>query len=140
MRFMLIVKSCEESEAGIPPSRELVGEMMKFNQEMAKAGILVGLDGLHPSSKGARVTFIEGKTVVSDGPFAETKELVGGYWIIDVKSKEEAVAWARCAPAPHGPDKEAVIEVRQIFDLSDFPADVVDQDSVDRVCEALANR
>jgi len=114
--------------------------MMKFNQDMAKAGILIALDGLQASSKGARVTFQDGKTTVSDGPFAETKELIAGYWIIDVKSKEEAVAWARCAPFLTGPDEEAVIEVRQVFDMADFPHDVVDQEVVDRVCQSLSNR
>lgn len=137
MRFMLIVKASAESEAGIPPSKELVGEMMKFNQEMAKAGILVGLDGLQASSKGARVTFHNGKTTVTDGPFAETKELIAGYWIIDVKSKEEAVAWARCAPAPQGPDEQCEIEVRQIFDMGDVCADFADQEVIDRIHEAL---
>jgi len=138
MRFMLIVKASARSEAGLLPSKALIGEMMKFNEEMAEAGVLIGLDGLHPSSKGARILFSNGKKIVSDGPFAETKELIGGYWLIKVKSKEEAIEWALKAPAPDGPDgEECEIEVRQVFDMSDFPADVVDQDSIDRVSAAL---
>lgn len=140
MKFMLMVKASESSEAGIPPTRELISDMMKFNEEMAKAGILVGLNGLHPSSKGARISFSNGKPVRVDGPFAETKELVGGYWIIEVSSKEEAVAWAMCAPAPHGPDQDGQIEVRQIFDLADFPAEDVSPEAVERVTKALAAR
>jgi hypothetical protein len=102
------------------PSAELVAAMTKYNQALRDAGVLLALDGLHPSQKGARVSFSAGKATVTDGPFAEAKELVGGYWMIQVKSKEEAVAWARRCPAPDGD----VIEVRQVQEMEDFPADV----------------
>lgn len=97
--------------------------MMKYNEELAKAGVLISLDGLHPMLKGARVTYKAGKTVVTDGPFVEAKEVVGGYWLIDVKSKEEAVEWAKRCPAVKN-DSGAVIEVRQIFEMSEMPEDV----------------
>ena len=137
MKFMLIVKASAQSEAGVPPSKELIAEMMKVNQEMAEAGILVGLDGLHPSSKGARVKFANGTKTVVDGPFAETTELIGGYWLINVASKEEAIQWVLKCPAPHGPDSEAVIEVRQVFEMSDFPPESIDQVAIDQVSAAL---
>jgi hypothetical protein len=140
MKYMLIVKATLDSEAGILPSKELVAEIMQFNRDMAKAGVLVGLDGLHPSSKGARVHFSRGKVTMTDGPFTETKELIAGFWLIDVKSKEEAVAWAMCAPAPQDADLETYIEVRQIFDKADFPPEILAQDEFDRVCDALVGR
>ena len=125
MRFMLIVKANKDSEAGIMPSIELINAMGKFNEEMVSAGVLLAAEGLHASSKAARVKFAPGaRPSVVDGPFAETKELIAGFWLIQVKSKEEAVAWAMKSPAPHGPDKESVIEIRQVFDAADFGPDV----------------
>lgn len=105
---------------GFIPPADAVAKMMKYNEELAKAGALVALDGLHPVAKGARISFSGGKAKVTDGPFIESKEVLGGYWIIQVKSKEEAVEWARRVPAAEGD----VIEVRQIFEMSDFPDDV----------------
>ena len=120
MRFMMIVKSSKDCEAGKMPSEELLAAMGKYNKELMQAGVLVDLSGLQPTSKGARVKFSGGKTTVIDGPFAETKELIGGYWIIQVKSKEEAIEWAKRAPAPHGEGQEAEIEVRQFYEFTDF--------------------
>ena len=110
----------ERAGEGFAPPADAVEKMMKFNEELTKAGALIALDGLHPSAKGARVRFGGGKPRVTDGPFAEAKEVVGGYWMIQAKSKEEAVAWATRAPAADGD----VIEIRQVFEMSDFPADV----------------
>ena len=110
----------ERAGEGFAPSAEAVAGMMKFNEELAKAGALIALDGLHPVSRGARVAFSGGKPRVTDGPFTEAKEVVGGYWMIEAKSKEEAVGWARRCPAEDGD----VIEVRQVFEVSEFPADV----------------
>src|SRR5207247_10213683 len=115
MRFMMIIKACKESEAGILPSEELIAAMTKYNEELAKAGALLDLSGLHPSSKGARVKFSGGKPRVVDGPFTEAKELIGGYWVIQVKSKEEAIEWAKRVPFQDGE-----IEIRQLFELEDF--------------------
>jgi len=120
MRFMMLVKASKESEAGALPSKELLAAMGKFNEEMAKAGVLLAGEGLHASSKGARITFSGSKRTVTDGPFAETKELLAGFWMIEVKSKAEAVAWASRVPFADG----EVIEVRQVQEASDFPADV----------------
>ncbi len=120
MRFMLIVKSSKKSEAGEMPKEELVSEMMKFNEEMVKAGVMLAGEGLQPSSKGARIKFAGGKRTVVDGPFAETKELIAGYWLIDVKSREEAIAWASRSPPPMGPGEEAEIEVRKVMEAADF--------------------
>ncbi len=119
MRFMMIVKANQDSEAGVLPSMELLTEMGKFNEKLEAAGVLRSLDGLHPSSKGARVLFKDGQKSVVDGPFSETKELIAGYWIIEVASKQEAVDWALQCPSPH--EGDAQIEIRQIFELSDFP-------------------
>src|ERR1700730_13078922 len=128
MRFMMIVKASKDSEAGKMPSEELLSAMGKYNEELMKAGALIDLTGLHPSSKGGRVKFSGGKRTVIDGPFAETKELIGGYWIIQVKSKEEAIEWAKRAPAPHGEGQESEIEIRQLFELEDFgPSEAVDR-------------
>jgi len=124
MRFMVMVKANKDSESGVPPSAELVAAMGKFNEEMVKAGVMLAGEGLHPSSKGARIHFSRGKRTVTDGPFAETKELVAGYWLIQVKSKDEAIEWIRRCPAPFGPDEEAEIEIRQVYELSDFPPEV----------------
>ena len=120
MRFMMIVKASKDSEAGKMPSPELIDVMMKYNDELMKAGVLIDLAGLQPSSKGARIKFSQGKRAVIDGPFAETKELIAGYWIIKVKSKEEALEWAKRVPAPHGENEEGEIEIRQVFELEDF--------------------
>jgi hypothetical protein len=122
MRFMMLMlpKGYEEAPPGTSPDAKAVEAMMAYNEALQKAGVLLALDGLHPPSMGARVSFKAGKASVTDGPFAETKEVVGGYWIIDVASKEEAVAWAARCP---GSDNE-VIEVRQIQEMSDFPPDV----------------
>jgi hypothetical protein len=115
MRFMLIVKASDKSEAGILPTEKELAEMGKFNEEMIKNGMMLAGDGLQPSSKGARVTFKGGKPTVVDGPFTETKELIGGFWLIQAKSKQEAVEWARRVPFVDGQ-----IEVRQVFELEDF--------------------
>jgi len=120
MRFMMFVKASKESEAGVMPSEKLVSEMMKYNEDLAKAGVLLDLSGLHPTSKGARIRFSGDKRTVVDGPFAESKELIAGYWLIQVKSREEAIEWARRAPNPHGDGAETEIEVRQLFELDDF--------------------
>ena len=122
MRFMVMVKATKDSEAGKMPSRELLEAMGKFNEELAKAGVLLDLSGLHPSANGARVRFSGGKRTVIDGPFAESKELVGGYWIIQAKSMDEAIEWAKRAPmdASDEFEGEPVIEVRQIFELDEF--------------------
>jgi hypothetical protein len=122
---MMIVKASKDSEAGVMPSMELVKAMGKFNEEMVKAGVLLSADGLQASAKGARVKFTPGaKPTIIDGPFAETKELIAGFWMIEVKSKEEAIAWASKAPAPHGPGQESEIEIRKVFEAADFGADV----------------
>jgi hypothetical protein len=121
MRFMMIVKANKDSEAGVMPGDEMIAEMTRYNEKLQEAGVLVDLCGLQPSSKGARVKFSpEGKRTVTDGPFAETKDLIAGYWLIQVKSKEEAIEWAKRAPAPHGAGVESEIEVRQLFELDDF--------------------
>jgi hypothetical protein len=118
MRFMVIVKASKDSEAGKMPSEELLGAMAKFNEEMVKAGILLDAAGLQPSSKGARIRFAGNKRTVIDGPFAETKELIAGYWIIQVKSIAEAIEWMKRCPNPHEADGE--IEIRQFFEIEDF--------------------
>ena len=118
MRFMVIVKATKDSEAGALPSGELLTAMGKYNEELAKAGILLAGDGLQPSSKGARVRFSGPKRTVVDGPFAETKELIAGYWMWKVKSKEEAIEWVKRCPNPMPGDSE--IEIRQVFEAEDF--------------------
>jgi hypothetical protein len=128
MRFMMIVKANKDSEAGKMPGEELLSAMGKYNEELMKAGVLVDLSGLQASSKGARVKFSGEKRTVVDGPFAETKELIAGYWIINVKSKEEAIAWAKRAPNPAGEGRESEIEIRQFFELEDFaPGEAIDR-------------
>jgi hypothetical protein len=118
---MVIVKANEQSEAGELPSREMLTEMGKFNEELAKAGVMLAADGLQASSKGARVRFSGDKRTVIDGPFAETKELVAGYWIWQVKSKEEAIEWAKRIPfRPLAAEEDAEVEIRQVFEASDF--------------------
>ena len=122
MRFMMLMipKGYESAAPGTMPDAKAVEAMMKYNEALQKAGVLLALDGLHPPSMGARVSFSGGKPKVTDGPFAEAKEVVGGYWMIQVKSKEEAIAWASRCPA----SENEVIEVRQVQELSDFPPDV----------------
>lgn len=118
MRFMLIVKATDETEAGVPPSRELLEEMGKFNEELVNAGVMLAGEGLHPSSKGARVLFSGEKRSVVDGPFTETKELIAGFWLIQAKSLDEAIEWVKRVPNPTG--AEGVIEIRRVFELDDF--------------------
>jgi hypothetical protein len=122
MRFMMLMipKGYEKAEPGKMPPVEAVEKMMKYNESLNKAGVLLALDGLHPPSMGARVSFDGGKPKVSDGPFAEAKEVIGGYWMIQVKSREEAIEWASRCPA----SENEVIEVRQVQEFGDFPADV----------------
>ena len=122
MRFMMLMipKGYEKAKPGTSPDAKAVAAMMKYNESLQKAGVLLALDGLHPPSMGARVTWPNGKAKVTDGPFPETKEVLGGYWMIQVKSKEEAVEWARRCP---GSENE-VIEVRQVQEMADFPPDV----------------
>ena len=128
MRFMMIVKANKDSEAGKMPSEELLSAMGKYNEELMKAGVLVDLAGLKPTSKGARIKFSKGKKTVIDGPFAETKELIGGYWIINVKSRQEALDWAKRAPAPFGEMEDGEIELRQFYEMEDFvPSEAVDR-------------
>ena len=119
MRVMIIVKASPDSEAGVLPTEELMTAMGNYNEELTKAGILIDCDGLQPSSKGARVRFSGEKRTVIDGPFAETKELIAGYWIWEVKSKEEAIEWVKRCPNPM-PGTEAEIEIRPIFGADDF--------------------
>jgi hypothetical protein len=121
MRFMIIVKASKDSEAGVMPSEQLLTDMGKFNEELVKAGIMLAGDGLHPTSKGARVMFSGKKRTAIDGPFAETKELIAGYWLWQVKSKEEAIEWVKRCPNPHNEDSE--IEIRQVFEAEDFGAE-----------------
>lgn len=128
MKFMMMVKANKDSEAGKMPSEELFSAMGKYNEELMKAGVLLDLAGLQPSSKGARVRFSKGKRTVVDGPFAETKELIAGYWIIQVRSREEAIEWAKRVPCPHGEGQDGEIEIRQFFELDDFgPSKAVDR-------------
>ena len=122
MRFMVIVKATKNSEAGVMPSEKLLADMGKFNEELVKAGVMLAGEGLHPSSKGVRVKFAGGKRTVIDGPFAETKELIAGYWLWQVKSKQEAIDWVKRCPDPM-PGEEAEIEIRQVFEADDFGAE-----------------
>jgi len=119
MRVMVIIKATKDSEAGVMPSEKLLADMGKFNEKLVKAGVMQAGEGLHPSSKGKRVLFSGGKKKVVDGPFAETKELVAGFWLWQVKSIEEAVEWVRRCPDPM-PGEEAVIEIRPVFEAEDF--------------------
>jgi hypothetical protein len=121
MRFMMLMYPSEKAEQGVLPDAKIFEQMMKYNDDLQKAGVLLSLDGLQPSSKGARITWnAEGKPTVTDGPFTEVKEVIGGYWMIQVKSREEAIEWAKRVP-PHDARK---VELRQIFEMTDFPADV----------------
>ena len=123
MRFMMLMipKGYESAEAGAMPAAEQVAAMMRYNESLKKAGVLLSLDGLHPPSMGARVSFERGKPHVTDGPFAEVKEVLGGYWMIQVRSREEALEWSRRFPNPAGKGKAAVIELRQLIELDEFP-------------------
>jgi hypothetical protein len=124
MRFMMIVKATKDSEAGVMPSQELINAMMKFNEELMKAGVLVAAEGLHPSSSGIRISYPipGGKPKVTDGPFIEAKELIAGFTLIEVKSREEAIEWARRMPDPHG-FGEGEIELRQVFEANELTQD-----------------
>jgi hypothetical protein len=118
MRFMVMIKANSDTEAGVPPSKQLLTEMGKYNEELVKAGVMLAGEGLQPSSKGARVVFAGGRTTVIDGPFTEAKELIAGFWILQVKSKEEAIEWVKRCPNPDGQDFE--IQIRQVFEAEDF--------------------
>lgn len=119
MRFMVIVKADKESEAGVMPTEKMLADMGKYNEELVKAGVMLAGEGLHPTSKGARVRFSGGKSTVIDGPFAETKELVAGYWMWQVNSREEAIEWLKRAPF----DNDTEVEIRQVFEAEDFGAE-----------------
>jgi hypothetical protein len=118
MRFMILIKANEDSEAGVMPSQELLDQMNKYNQELVAAGVMLAGEGLQPSSKGARVKFSGDKRTVVDGPFTEAKELIAGFWLIQVKSKDEAVEWTKRIPNPDGGESE--VEIRQVFEPEDF--------------------
>ena len=120
MRFMMLMIPNIPAQSDWMPDAEAVAGMMRYNEELTKAGVLLALDGLHPPASGARVSYGEGGVTVKDGPFAEAKEVIGGYWVIDVSSREEAVEWARRIPGAPGD----VVEVRQVFEMADFPEDV----------------
>jgi hypothetical protein len=120
MRFMVMVPASKDSEAGVLPDRDILTKMGTFNEEMVKAGVMLAGEGLQPTSKGARIRFSGGKTTVIDGPFTESKELIAGFWLIQVKSRDEAVAWMRRAPFGEG----VVLELRQIFETEDFGAEL----------------
>ncbi|HEV2181936.1 MAG TPA: YciI family protein [Gemmatimonadaceae bacterium] len=137
MRFMIIVKANAESEAGKLPTAEVLTEMTKFNEELAKAGVMLAGEGLHSSANGARVRFGQGKPKVIDGPFAETKELIAGFWIWSVKSKEEAIEWLKRAPF-----KAGEVEIRQVFENEDFGANITPDTKAreERVRAEIANR
>jgi len=119
MRAMVIVKATRNSETGVMPSEKLLAEMGKFNEELVKAGVMLAGEGLHPSSRGKRVVFSGGKKIVVDGPFAETKELIAGYWLWQVKNMDEALEWARRCPDPM-PGEDAILEIRPVFEADDF--------------------
>jgi hypothetical protein len=122
MRFMVLIKATKDSEAGVMPSEQLLTEMGKFNEELVKAGVMLAGEGLQPSSKGARVKFSGSERTVIDGPFAETKELIAGFWLWQVKSKEEAIEWVKRCPNPMPGESE--IEIRQVFEAEDFGAEL----------------
>ena len=134
MRFMMLVKASKESEAGVLPDEKLLSTMGKYNEELMKAGVLLDLSGLQPSSKGARVKFSAGRSKVTDGPFTESKELIAGYWLIQVKSKEEALEWAKRVPF-----EEGEVEIRQLYELADFgPSEAIDRQA--RIGEQLKKK
>jgi hypothetical protein len=123
MRFMILIKANKDSEAGVMPDTQLLADMGKFNEELVKAGVMLAGEGLQPSSKGARVKFAGNKRTVVDGPFAETKELIAGFWIWQVKSKAEAIEWVKRCPNPF-PEGESEVEIRQVFESDDFGAEL----------------
>ena len=126
MRFMILVKANHDSEAGVMPSADLLAAMGKYNEELVKAGVLLAGEGLHPSSKGARVHFSGTRRSVADGPFAETKDLVAGFWLLDVKSREEAIEWVKRAPFGGGGD-ETEVEIRQVFEAEEFGPELLER-------------
>jgi hypothetical protein len=138
MRFMVIVKADEKSEAGVMPSKEILTSMGNFNEELVKAGVMLAGEGLHPSSKGARVKFSSGKTTVTDGPFAETKELVAGFWLWKCDSKEDAIEWLKRAPFDGGTE----VEIRQVFEAEDFGEEFTPEARAqeERLREQIADR
>ena len=139
MRFMMMVRANNDTEAGVMPDEPLIAAMTTYNDELAKAGVLLDLAGLQPSSKGARVKFSGGKPTVVDGPRPNSRELIAGYWLIQVKSKDEAIEWAKRCPAPHGEKTEGEIELRQLFELDDFgPSAAIDD--ARRLAQELANQ
>lgn len=128
MRFMILVKATKDTEAGLMPEEKLIAEMAAYHEELAKAGVLLDASGLQPSSRGFRIRYSGGKRTIVDGPFTETKELVAGYTLIQVKSREEAVEWARRFPAPLGEEADCEIEIRQLYELEDFgPSEAVER-------------
>jgi len=120
MRYMMFVKATRDTEAGVMPSDALISAMTRYNEELAKAGVLLDCAGLKPTSNGARIRFAGSRRTVIDGPFAETRELVAGYWLIEVASREEAIEWAKRAPNPHGDGADAEIELRPLYEADDF--------------------
>ena len=140
MRFMLIVHATKESEAGVLPSEELLTAMGKYNEELVKAGILLAAEGLHPSSRGARVRFSGSQRIVIDGPFTETKELIAGFWLVQVKSLEEAIEWVKRCTNPM--NEESDIEIRQVFEAEDFGAEFTPElrEQEERLCAEVAAR
>ena len=141
MKFIVIVKASEASEAGVMPSEKLLADMSKFNEELVKTGILLTGEGLHPSSRGARIRFNDDQRTVIDGPFTETKELVAGFWMVEVGSKEEAIEWFKRCPNPHE-GVESEIEIRQVFAADDFGAEFTPElrEQEDRWREQIAAR
>ncbi len=128
MRFMIMVRANKDTEAGAMPEENLIAVMADYHEELVKAGVLLDASGLHPSSKGARIKYSGGKRALIDGPFTEAKELIAGYTLIQVKSREEAMEWAKRFPAPHGEGAEGEIEIRQLFELEDFgPSEAIER-------------
>jgi hypothetical protein len=142
MRVMVIIKANENSEAGVMPSEKLLTDMGNFNEELVKAGVMLAGEGLHPSSKGKRVKFSGGQRVVTDGPFAETKELIAGFWLWNVKSMDEAVEWVKRIPSDPGDPSSGEIEIRQVFEVSDFGDELTPEARAqeDRLREEIAKQ
>jgi hypothetical protein len=140
MRFMVIIKATKESEAGVMPSEQLLAQMGRFNEELVKAGVMLAGEGLHPSSKGARIRFSGDKRSVVDGPFAETKELIAGFWLWQVQSKAEAIEWIKRCPNPF--DGESDVELRQVFEAEDFGAEFTPElrEQEERLREQIAEQ
>lgn len=140
MRFMVLIKATADSEAGVMPGEQLLADMGSFNEELVRAGVLLAGEGLHPSSTGARVRFSGGSTTVIDGPFARISELVAGFWLIEVRSRDEAIEWVRRVPIPA--DSEADIEIRQVFSADDFGGELTPElrEQEDRLRAAVADR